>query len=437
LEGRIRGKSIQKSTKEQIQERPDIKKVGKEHILRLRYKIIIFLSFFLICASLLIGTAAADSGVGIREEINQFPGFAGILIKDLNTQEVLFSHNEDKLFTPASLTKVFTLLVALEIFGEEYAYPTSFYFSSTTPGEINGDLYIVGSGDPTQTPEVIRKIADALVQKFSIKYISGDIVLDNSKFLPEEFLGRGWMWDDKNPLIGALTVTGYKVKEKQNSYLNTMPLLWGNIFSQELSKKGVKIGGDIRIGKTKENLRIKYIYYSDTLDKILAYMMKKSDNQSAENIFRTLALMDNPEGSPTTIARAIASLEEVIDTALGLKWGKDYILVDGCGLSEYNLTTPTHLVNAITYLYRKYDFKILDYFASTKEKGTLKERMPFQVWGKTGTLSSASALAGLLETKDKRWVVFCLMENNFIFIEEENNPKKFENRIIEYIYENL
>ena len=406
--------------------------------MKLRYKIIIFLSSFLICALLLIGTVAADPGVGIRDEINQFPGFSGLLIKDLNTQEVLFSYNEDKLFTPASLTKIFTLMAALEIFDEEqYAYPTSFYFSSTTPGEINGDLYIAGSGDPTQTPEVIRKIADALVQKFNIRHISGDIVLDNSKFLPEEFLGRGWMWDDKNPLIGALTVMGSKVKEKQNSYLNTMPLLWGNIFSQELSKKGVKIEGNIRVGKTKENLRVKYVYYSDTLDKILAYMMKKSDNQSAENIFRSLAPEDNPEGSSTTIARSIASLEEVIDTALGLKWGEDYILVDGCGLSEYNLMTPAHLVEAISYLYRKYDFKILDYFANTKEKGTLRERLPFQVWGKTGTLSSASALAGLLKTKNKRWVVFCLMENNFIFIEDENDPKIFENRIIEHIYENF
>jgi len=385
-------------------------------------------TFLLICVT--------GAGTDIREEINQFPGFSGILIKDLNTQEVLFSHNEDKLFTPASLAKIFTLLSALEILGEEYIYLTSFYFSSTVPGEINGDLYIVGSGDPTQSPEVIKKIADDLVQKFGIRHISGDIVLDNSKFLPEEFLGRGWMWDDKNPLIGALTVTGYKVKEKQNSYLNTMPLLWGKIFSQELSKKGVKIDGDIRIGITQEGLKVKYIYYSDTLDKILAYMMKKSDNQSAENIFRTLALMDNPEEA-FTIARAIASLEEVMDTALGLKWGKDYILVDGCGLSEYNLMTPTHLVKAITYLYQKHDFKVLDYFASTKEKGTLKERLPFQVWGKTGTLSSASALVGLLETKNKRWIVFCLMENNFIFIEEEDDPKKFENRIIEYIYENL
>jgi len=403
--------------------------------LKLRYKIIIFLSSFLIFISLLICIVCADTG--ILEEINQFPGFSGILIKDLNTQEVLFSHNEDKLFTPASLTKIFTLLAALEIFDEEqHAYPTSFYFSSTTPGEINRNLYIVGSGDPTQTPEVIRKIADALVQKFNIRQIFGDIVLDNSKFLPEEFLGRGWMWDDKNPLIGALTVRGCKAKKKQNSYLNTMPLLWGKIFSQELSKKGVKIKGDIRIGKVQEDLRVKYIYYSDTLDKILAYMMKKSDNQSAENIFRTLAPEDNLDGV-FTIARAIASLEEVIDTVLGLKRGKDYILVDGCGLSEYNLMTPAHLVKAISYLYQKYDFKILDYFANTKGKGTLKERLPFQVWGKTGTLSSASALAGLLETKNKRWVVFCLMENNFIFIEEENDPKIFENKIIEYIYENF
>jgi len=402
--------------------------------LKLKNRIIIFLSSFLIFTSLLI--CGAGAGTGIQEEINQFPGFSGVLIKDLNTQEVLFSHNENKFFTPASLTKIFTLLAALETLGKEYAYSTSFYFSSTTPGAISGNLYVAGSGDPTQSPEVIRKIADALLQKCNIKHISGDIVLDNSKFLPEEFLGRGWMWDDKNPLIGALTVMGYEVKEKQNSYLNNMPLLWGDIFSQELSKKGVKIDGSIRIGKTQEGLKVKYIYYSDILDKILAYMMKKSNNQIAENIFRTLAQESNPE-EVSTVARAIASLEEVVNIALGLKWGKDYILVDGCGLSEYNLMTPAHLVEAISYLYQKYDFKILDYFASTKESGTLRERLLFQVWGKTGTLSSASALAGLLQTKNKRWIVFCLMENNFIFIEEENDPKIFENRIIEYIYENL
>jgi D-alanyl-D-alanine carboxypeptidase/D-alanyl-D-alanine-endopeptidase (penicillin-binding protein 4) len=400
--------------------------------LKLRYKIFTIFFSILIFTSLIIYVTGASTGIG--EEIDHFPGFSGILIKDLKTQEVLFSYNEDRLFTPASLTKIFTLLAALEILGKEYTYPTSFYFSSPVPGEIIGGLYVVGRGDPTQSPEVIKKIANDLVQKFGIRHISGGIILDDSKFLPEEFLGRGWMWDDKNPLIGALTVKGYITKEKQNYYFNTMPLLWGEIFSKGLSQKGVKIEGDIRIGKTEEGLKVKYIYYSDILDRILAYMMKKSDNQEAENIFRTLALEDNPE-EVSTISRAISSLERVIDKVLGLKWGKDYILVDGCGISEYNLMTPAQLVKAIIYLYQKYDFKILNYFASTKEDGTLKERLPFQVWGKTGTLSSASGLIGLLETKMKRWVVFCLMENNYIA--EENDPKIFENRIIEYIYQNL
>lgn len=417
-----------------MQKRTFIKKTVKEKSLKPKNRIIIFLPFFLIFASLLICIASA--GIDIQEEINQFPGFSGVLIKDLDTQEVIFSHHEDKFFTPASLTKIFTLLAALETLGEGYTYPTSFYFSSTNPGEINGNLYVVGSGDPTQSPEIIRKIADALVQKYNIQYISGDIVLDNSKFLPEEFLGRGWMWDDKNPLIGALTVMGYQVKEKQNSYFNAMPLLWGNIFSQELSKKGVKIDGSLRIGKTQESLKVKYIYYSDTLDKILTYMIKKSDNQSAENIFRTLAQENNPEEA-STIDRAISSLGEVINNTLGLTWGKNYILADGCGLSEYNLITPAHLIDAISYLYQKHDFKILDYFANPKESGTLRERLPFQMWGKTGTLSSASAIAGLLQTKNKRWIVFCLMENNFISVKDENDPKIFENRIMEYIYENF
>ena len=400
--------------------------------MKLKYKIFILVIVFFLSISSLTYTVSASTD--LWKEVEQFPGFSGILIKDLKTQEVLFSCNENKLFTPASLVKIFTLISALEILGEEYIYPTSFYFSSITPGEINGDLYVVGSGDPTQSPETIKKIAGELVQKYGIKSISGNIVVDNSKFLANEFLGRGWMWDDKNPLIGALTVRGYKVEEKHNLYFNAMQMLWGKIFSQELIKKGVKIEGDVRIGKTREGLKVKHIYYSGSLSEILANMIKKSDNQEAETIFRTLAFRENPE-EISTIAYAITALEKEIERLFNLKWGKDYIIVDGCGLSEYNLLSPVQLVDAITYLFRNYDFKILDYFANTKEGGTLKERLPFQVWGKTATLSSASGLAGLLETKKKRWLVFCLMENNFIV--KENNVKIFENKVIEYVYQNF
>jgi D-alanyl-D-alanine carboxypeptidase/D-alanyl-D-alanine-endopeptidase (penicillin-binding protein 4) len=70
------------------------------------------------------------------------------------------------------------------------------------------------------------------------------------------------------------------------------------------------------------------VYYSHSLDKILAYIMKKSDNQIAENIFRTQALENYPEVVYTT-TQAIASLKNVVDKALNIKCGKDYMLMDG------------------------------------------------------------------------------------------------------------
>jgi D-alanyl-D-alanine carboxypeptidase/D-alanyl-D-alanine-endopeptidase (penicillin-binding protein 4) len=326
------------------------------------------------------------------------------------------------------------LLAGLEILGEGYQYATRIYFSSTLMGEIRGDLYIQGSGDPTQSSEIIAQIAHSLVKKYNIHHIFGNIVLDNSRFNNEEFLGKGWMWDDENPIIGAIAVKGYHMEDKKFSYFNMMPLVWGELFCQELRRLGVQIDGNLMIGKVKQGMSIKAIFYSEKLDNILANMMKMSDNQSAEIIFRTLPLVQNPKDT-STIHFATTSLSELLLELFNIQWGKDYILVDGCGLSEYNLLTPVQIVMIISYLYRQLGDELLKYLANTNERCTMKERFPFSLWGKTGSLPAASGLAGILETKEKRQVVFCLMENNFFG--ENNNPKDFEDAIIEYIYEHF
>ena len=369
---------------------------------------------------------------GIQQEIYQFQGFSGIFVQDLSSCEVLLSYNQDKLFTPASLVKIFTLLAGLENLGQEYRYPTVFYFSSSKPGYITGDMVIKGYGDPTQSPEDIRKIAQDLIKKYKIQQISGNIVLDDSAFCPGEFLGRGWMWDDQNPLIGSFIIQGESARETRISYYKKMSIGWGEIFCQELYRQGVIFKGDLIIGKLDENLSVKAIFYSEPLDEILAYMMRMSDNQSAESVFRTLPMIQNP-AKPYTISQSIASMSEIIFEKLGIQWGEDYVLVDGCGLSEYNLLTPTQVANAMNYLYQNHGSKILQYFANTREKGTIRERFPFQLWAKTGSLPSASGLAGMLHTRNSRDIIFCLMENNFSG--EQNDPKKYEDSIIEYIYE--
>ncbi len=369
----------------------------------------------------------------VEESIGEFNGFTGILIQDLYSGQILLSHNQDRLFTPASLIKIFTLLAGLEILGKEYQFPTFFYFSSPVPGEIHSSLYIRGSGDPTHSPERIREITQNLVNKYQIRQIAGDIILDDFLFQKEEFLGRGWMWDDQNPLIGALVIKGYSTKDKHISYYNTMSLSWGEIFYRELLRLGVKIKGSIKIDQIKEDVSIKAIFYSDNLDNILRSMMKMSDNQSSEIIFRTLPLMVSPT-QISTIERSIEILSDLLYELLGIQWGEDYLIVDGCGLSEYNLLTPTQVIEVISYLYHKYGQDILEFFASTEERGTIRNRFSFPLWAKTGSLPSASGLAGIFPSKSGRNIVFCLMENNFRG--EKNDPKLWENQIIEYIYEN-
>lgn len=391
----------------------------------------IYVLTIMVCLSMI--TSLSIGSGEIQQKIYQFKGFSGILVQDLISKEVLISYNSDKLLRPASLVKIFTLLAGLEKLGQEYRYPTVFYFSSSIPGYINSDLFIKGYGDPTQSPETIREIVHDLIEKYNIKQISGNIILDDTAFSPEEFLGRGWMWDDQNPLIGSFVIKGESIADPMISYYKKMSLSWGGIFCQELVRQGVRFDGELRIGKLDDSFSVKAIFYSETLDKILAHMMKMSDNQSAEAVFRTLALTDDVV-EVSTIDHSIASMSEIIQGKLSMQWGEEYIIVDGCGLSEYNLITPSQIIRAISCLYDQYGTEILQYFANTSERGTIKERFPFQIWGKTGSLPSASGLAGIFKTKNKRDVVFCLMENNFSG--EQNNPKTFEDNIIGYIYEN-
>ena len=52
-------------------------------------------------------------------------GFWGIEVVSLASGKVLYSRNADKLFTPASNTKLFTTSAAMALIGPEYRYKTT------------------------------------------------------------------------------------------------------------------------------------------------------------------------------------------------------------------------------------------------------------------------------------------------------------------------
>ena len=136
----------------------------------------------------------------------------GIEIVSLTTGKVLYVQNGDKLFTPASNTKLFTTSAALALIGPDYKFRTSVETTGSLDkhGRLSGDLLLVGRGDPnlsgrelpydlrTQRNDhpikVLEDLADSLVQK-GVKYVDGDLVADDSYFAFERY-GEGWSQDD-------------------------------------------------------------------------------------------------------------------------------------------------------------------------------------------------------------------------------------------------
>lgn len=170
-------------------------------------------------AALARGKPLADRIDAILAQPESARGFWGIQVVSLSTGKTLYAQNADKLFTPASITKLFTTSAALALIGPEYRFRTTVETAGMVDkyGRLTGDLVLVGRGDPNlsgrtlpynlrterkQPPiRVLIELADQL-QKKGVKYIDGDIVADDSYFAFERY-GTGWSQDDLVWEVGA------------------------------------------------------------------------------------------------------------------------------------------------------------------------------------------------------------------------------------------
>jgi serine-type D-Ala-D-Ala carboxypeptidase/endopeptidase (penicillin-binding protein 4) len=74
----------------------------------------------------------------------------GMLLVDADSDEVIYERDPDKLFLPASTTKLYSCSTALSVFGPEYRFNTPVYRrGNVKEGRLDGDLILVASGDLT------------------------------------------------------------------------------------------------------------------------------------------------------------------------------------------------------------------------------------------------------------------------------------------------
>jgi D-alanyl-D-alanine carboxypeptidase/D-alanyl-D-alanine-endopeptidase (penicillin-binding protein 4) len=156
-------------------------------------------------------------------------GFFGVYVYSLDRHVVVFSHNGEQWFTPASNAKLFTLAAALTLLGPDYRIHTAL-LSTAAPdahGVIDGDVILKGVGDPSlsgrpypyrpdppapQLPFDPGRVPRALARQLAargITRITGSIIGDDSYFTPAPY-PPGWaigdeMWDYGAP-VSALTL---------------------------------------------------------------------------------------------------------------------------------------------------------------------------------------------------------------------------------------
>lgn len=404
------------------------------------------------------------------QEANEFrQGFSGLVIYDPVSQNVLYAHNGDKYFTPASNTKLFTLFTGLKILGD--SVPALKY-------TIKRDsLFFKGTGDPSlMNPD----LPESEVLEFLKKEESSLIYVP--PVYKEKALGPGWAWGDYDsyysaeridlPVYGNLVKVEFKagnsapivtpkklqdsifpveIKGERNKYaqrdFSSNRLEYQNFnrekdfrqyvpfkFSEELITGLLSdtLKRDISVYKgNPENLEFDKTIYSIPSDSIYKRMMQVSDNFIAEQIL-LMAADKISDTLKTDIAIEYMKKEHLNDLPDEPQW------YDGSGLSRYNLFTPRTMVKLIekieTEMPKEELFKIL---AVGGESGTLKNyykaETPY-IYAKTGTLKNNHSLSGFLVTKSGRTLIFSFMNSSYTVPTSE--LKAGMTRILEQIRDN-
>jgi D-alanyl-D-alanine carboxypeptidase/D-alanyl-D-alanine-endopeptidase (penicillin-binding protein 4) len=171
---------------------------------------------FAITAFILMGSAHARGELQLPPAVVRAMKEAGvpadhvsILVRDAGTDESVVELNADRPRSPASTIKALTTFVALDSLGPSYTWKTRVYRAGRlSNGVLNGDLILVGGGDPYMTSERWWSLVQNL-RELGLAKINGDIIIDNTYFAPpgarrSDFDDRPWR--SYNVLPDALMV---------------------------------------------------------------------------------------------------------------------------------------------------------------------------------------------------------------------------------------
>ena len=348
--------------------------------------------------------------------------------------ETVFARNADAMLIPASLQKLPLAEAALAILGADYTFTTT-ALAETAPtgGVLDGDLYLVGGGDPLlSTPDFVAMLADHRsagtpladlatdLTRAGLTRINGGVVavadrydtLTNVPTWPARFAGQsvagslsavsvnqGW----RTP-PGLLTTWGLP-PEPQPS------LRAAAIFDDLLEARSVRIPNFPRVaaaGGDYSGHVVLASVESAPLAANLHYLLAESDNTLAEMLLKEIGLV--ARGSGTTATGALA-----VQQALGGRIPGLAVPADGSGLSPQNRLSCSQVIDVLEL--GGPNGHVAANLGVAGRTGTMENRYRNSpaaglVQAKTGTLAGVASLAGFAEAAGGDVLSFAVILNS-------------------------
>jgi D-alanyl-D-alanine carboxypeptidase/D-alanyl-D-alanine-endopeptidase (penicillin-binding protein 4) len=277
---------------------------------------------------LLANPALSDARIGLSimalGTANNAQQFAVRAYSD-GSRPTLWSKDAEHRFMPASNLKLYTAALALRQLGAQRTFPTTVAAHGTlTNGVLDGDLRLVGGGDPSLSSADLQKMAQQVAAS-GLKRVRGKVVGDGSLFSAESFGGRypdGWTLDDAlwyyGPEVSALAVNRNQVdvfltggsRQGESASLRVEPSLEQHGFSV---LSNVTTGGKELAGKSSEELlRFNRAISGDAISRVLTIGGQLAPGQTVTDGF---AVADPPGWAASILQRALAAKGIVIEGA--------------------------------------------------------------------------------------------------------------------------
>ena len=142
-------------------------------------------------------------------------GRTGWLLVDTESGAVLDAQMPDEAFIPASTVKSITALLTLSAMPPTTRFPTRLYADGPIQnGVLNGDLHLVGSGDPALDTHDLWQLSEKLAQS-GIRRVSGRFILHSEALPPMPVLNMQQpLQAGYNPSLSGLNLNFNRVLMK-------------------------------------------------------------------------------------------------------------------------------------------------------------------------------------------------------------------------------